>query len=110
MAGADFDAVPSLAAAMGLEKPVYTHVGYQPRCGYLHLQVELHRAPFKAVHGHACNGGPDLFAALCGATVALRRFNEWGEPARPNVRPIEDPDAGRVTCKRCLKAISNATK
>lgn len=86
--------------------PAYTHVGCRPSTGYQHCGSRLwgHRIP-KAGRRHALTGGPDRFAGLCGEAVLLVRYTEWGEPATPNVRPVTDPDARPVTCKRCLRLL-----
>jgi hypothetical protein len=85
----------------------HTHIGCREHVGYVHCGSRLwgHHLP-RPGKRHALNGGPARFTALCGEAVTLgRRFDEWGEEAPPNVRPVTDPDARPVTCKRCLRAI-----
>lgn len=105
MSQANFDAAPSLAEAMGLEgEPMttHTHTGYRSHVGHVHCGAKLwgHRIP-KAGRTHALTGGPMRFVTLCGETVDLCRY-DFGEPLRPNVRPVGDSEVAPVTCKRCL--------
>jgi len=89
----------------------HTHAGCRSQVGYVHSGAKLwgHRIPREG-EVHALNGGPDHFRALCGKEVYLQRFNEWGEEATPNVRPIDHPEAAKVTCKRCLALIARGGK
>jgi hypothetical protein len=82
-----------------------SHVGYRP-CGW---RLHGHHLP-KPGERHALKGGPAMFHALCGKWVELVRHDEFGEPARPNVRACGDPEALPVTCKRCLRLIREASK
>ena len=84
---------------------IHTHTGCRPYVGHVHSGSKLwgHRLP-KAGRRHALVGGPTVFTALCGESVVLERRDEFGYEVTPNVRPVTDPDALPVTCRRCLKA------
>jgi hypothetical protein len=86
----------------------YTHAGCRSHVGHVPSGAKLwtRRIP-RAGQRHALNGGPRLFIALCGETVHLERaFNEWGDPAAPNVRPATDPEARAATCRKCLRILA----
>jgi hypothetical protein len=86
----------------------YTHTGRRSEVGYRPCGARLHGHHLRtAGKRHALNGGPARFEALCGEAVTLdRQFDEWGDERPPNVRGVEDPGAGAVTCRRCLRALA----
>jgi hypothetical protein len=86
------------------DEVTFTHVGHRLHVGHIHSGAKLwgHRLP-RTGQRHALNGGPTHFTALCGEAVSLHRYTEFGEDAIPNVRPVTDAEAGRITCKRCLR-------
>lgn len=91
----------------------YTHVGFRPHVGYAHCGARLwgHTTP-RAGRRHAINreDHPQLgtrWRALCGEVVHDNRGrDEYGDAVAPNVRPADDPAAGKVTCKRCLRKVA----
>ncbi len=105
MANANFDAVPSLAEAMGLVPPTHTHTGFRRR----DIHSNVYGKKRCVTHAFAFVAGvvPDHrgdYTALCGETVHCRKYDDWGEEA-PNIRACTDPRAAPLTCVRCLKIL-----
>jgi hypothetical protein len=106
MAGANFDSLPSLAEAMGLEEaqPVATHT----HTGHVHPDDYASRGSrgsiARTLRGatHALNGTPTpysgaIYTALCGERVRANLDAEPGNVRRAGERP--------VTCERCQRSM-----
>jgi hypothetical protein len=91
----------------------HTHVGCRAHTGYTHHgRLSGHTEPRPGVR-HALNRSPRPargylpdYVSLCGEGVHARLADEFGGPVVPNVRPVGDPEARPVTCKRCLRLMA----
>ena len=102
MASANFDAVPSLAEALGLEDTVtHTHVGYRKDTGYLRQRSSKRHALRVGQDGF----GSPCYVALCGEIIWLVDKDMYGDAIAPNIRAWKEACVFSVTCKRCLQLI-----
>ncbi|HVL12904.1 MAG TPA: hypothetical protein VM529_10085 [Gemmata sp.] len=87
----------------------FSHTGRRPQVGYSNRgKLFGHDVP-KAGRVHALNvGGFRGFTALCGEQVEpAAAFTEYGDEIAPECRSVRPgADAGRVTCKRCVKILA----
>lgn len=87
---------------------MHTHVGYTPFVGHSHGGSVSAYTQLKPGKNHALilSTSRTYYVGLCGAQVHVRDRNEFGEPIRPNVTTVTDPECLKVKCKRCLKLMA----
>ena len=95
-----------------MKETTHTHIGHRKESGSECQHIRSGRRNLGDGQIHALNatdGCDRWYAALCGVRVSNERTDMYGDPIAPNVSPISEVNARRVTCARCSRLAKSSS-